>query len=157
MNAMDRIKHFFSSPLRSSLFTLCVTLIIVLAVLGIRLPNEVVLFTEPIANANSFLAMFMLGCMMSFAVSRERLVSMAKLLSLRVAFSIAFTCLIWAVLPCDGTLKAVLTLLVWGPASALAPMYTHMSGADGGLAGFANAVTIILGVIAATTIALTLT
>ena len=119
-------------------------------------PNEIVLFTEPIANANSFLAMFMLGCMMSFAVSRERLASVAKLLSLRVAFSIAFTCLIWAVLPCDGMLKAVLTLLVWGPASALAPMYTQMSGGDGGLAGFANAATIILGVIAATTIALTL-
>ena len=43
-----------------------------------------------------------------------------------------------------------------GPASALAPMYTQMSGGDGGLAGFANALTIILGVIAATLIALTL-
>lgn len=153
---VDHPARFIAKRLFGSLPFDTYLLIIVLAVLGIRLPNEVVLFTEPIANANSFLAMFMLGCMMSFAVSRERLVSMAKLLSLRVAFSIAFTCLIWAVLPCDGTLKAVLTLLVWGPASALAPMYTHMSGADGGLAGFANAVTIILGVIAATTIALTL-
>ena len=41
MNAMDRIKHFFSSRLRSSLFTLCVTLIIVLAVvLAVRENNK---------------------------------------------------------------------------------------------------------------------
>ena len=53
-------------------------------------------------------------------------------------------------------MRALLTLLVWSPASALAPMYTQMSGGDGGLAGFANALTIILGVIAATLIALTL-
>lgn len=53
-------------------------------------------------------------------------------------------------------MRALLTLLVWSPASALAPMYTQMSGGDGGLAGFANALTIILGVIAATFIALTL-
>lgn len=124
-----------------------------LAVAGISLPSEVVQFTDPIANANPFLAMFMLGSMMSFAVSKEKVAQVAKLLGLRVTFAALFTCLIWMVLPLDGTLKAVLTLLVWGPASALAPMYTQLLG-GGGLAGFANAATIILGILAATTITL---
>lgn len=47
MNAMDRIKHFFSSPLRSSLFTLCVTLIIVLAVvLAVRENNKLLSLSD---------------------------------------------------------------------------------------------------------------
>ena len=80
----------------------------------------------------------------------------ARLVGLRAAFSVLLTCVIWLALPIDQTMRALLTLLVWSPASALAPMYTQMSGGDGGLAGFANALTIILGVIAATFIALTL-
>ena len=130
--------------------------LIALAALNVRLPQEIVLFTEPIANANSFLAMFMLGLMMSFSVSRERIAKVARLVGLRAAFSVVLTCIVWLALPVDDVMRALLTLLVWSPASALAPMYTQMSGGDGGLAGFANALTIILGVIAATFITLTL-
>ena len=129
-------------------------LLIVLAVLDIRIPQDVVRFTEPIANANSFLAMLMLGMGMSFAVSRERVAKVARLVGLRMAYAALFSLAAVALLPFDATTKAVLLVLVWGPASALAPTYTQMSGADGGLAGFANAVTIVVGVVAATTIAL---
>ena len=100
--------------------------------------------------------MFMLGLMMSFSVSHERMAKVARLVGLRAAFSALLTGIVWLALPIDGVMRALLTLLVWSPASALAPMYTQMSGGDGGLAGFANALTIILGVIAATFIALTL-
>lgn len=154
-----RIEHpvrFVAKRLFSSLPFDTYLLIIVLSVAGVRLPAELVAFTEPIANANSFLAMFMLGLMMSFSVSRERLAKVARLVGLRAAFSVVLTCIVWLALTVDDVMRALLTLLVWSPASALAPMYTQMSGGDGGLAGFANALTIILGVIAATFIALTL-
>ena len=155
----SRTEHpvrFVAKRLFSSLPFDTYLLIIVLSVAGVRLPSELVAFTEPIANANSFLAMFMLGLMMSFSVSRERMAKVARLVGLRAAFSVVLTCIVWLALPVDDVMRALLTLLVWSPASALAPMYTQMSGGDGGLAGFANALTIILGVIAATLIALTL-
>ena len=155
----SRVEHpvrFVAKRLFSSLPFDTYLLIIVLSVAGVRLPSELVAFTEPIANANSFLAMFMLGLMMSFSISHERMAKVARLVGLRAAFSVLLTCVIWLALPIDQTMRALLTLLVWSPASALAPMYTQMSGGDGGLAGFANALTIILGVIAATFIALTL-
>ena len=69
----SRIQHpvrFVAKRLFSSLPFDTYLLIIVLSVAGVRLPSELVAFTEPIANANSFLAMFMLGLMMSFSVSR---------------------------------------------------------------------------------------
>ena len=155
----SRIQHpvrFVAKRLFSSLPFDTYLLIIVLSVAGARLPSELVAFTEPIANANSFLAMFMLGLMMSFSISHERMAKVARLVGLREAFSAVLTCVVWLALPVDNVMRALLTLLVWSPASALAPMYTQMSGGDGGLAGFANALTIILGVIAATLIALTL-
>lgn len=129
-------------------------LIIVLALAGIHLPQEVVQFTEPIAQANSFLALFMLGLMMSFSASRERVAKVAELVGLRVVYACAFTALAFVMLPFDTMTKWVIALLVWGPASALAPTYTQMSGGDGGLAGFANACTIVIGVVAATVIAI---
>ena len=155
----SRIQHpvrFVAKRLFSSLPFDTYLLIIVLSVAGARLPSELVAFTEPIANANSFLAMFMLGLMMSFSISHERMAKVARLVGLRAAFSAVLTCVVWLALPVDNVMRALLTLLAWSPASALAPMYTQMSGGDGGLAGFANALTIILGVIAATLIALTL-
>lgn len=132
----SRIEHpvrFVAKRLFSSLPFDTYLLIIVLSVAGVRLPSELVAFTEPIANANSFLAMFMLGLMMSFSISHERMAKVARLVGLRAAFSVLLTCVIWLALPIDQTMRALLTLLVWSPASALAPMYTQMSGGDGGL------------------------
>lgn len=45
-------------------------------------------------------------------------------------------------------------MLLWAPASAMGPTFTLWSDGDFGLAGLANAIAIILGVIATTTIAL---
>lgn len=73
--------------------------------------------------------MFMLGLMMSFSISHERMAKVARLVGLRAAFSVLLTCVIWLALPIDQTMRALLTLLVWSPASALAPMYTQMSAA----------------------------
>lgn len=79
--------------------------------------------------------MFMLGLMMSFSISHERMAKVARLVGLREAFSAVLTCVVWLAFPVDNVMRALLTLLVWSPASALAPMYTQMSGGDGGLAG----------------------
>ena len=78
----SRIEHpvrFVAKRLFSSLPFDTYLLIIVLSVAGVRLPSELVAFTEPIANANSFLAMFMLGLMMSFSISHERMAKVARL------------------------------------------------------------------------------
>lgn len=151
---IDHPLRFIAKRLLTSLPFDAYLLLIGLALLNIRIPEQVVTFTAPLANANGFLAMFMLGLMMKFSFDKHKILNVLELVGLRLVYASVFTALIWLVLPFDATLKAVLMLLVWGPSSALAPMYTNMSGGDGGLAGFANATTIIVGVIAATTIAL---
>lgn len=132
----SRIEHpvrFVAKRLFSSLPFDTYLLIIVLSVAGVRLPSELVAFTEPIANANSFLAMFMLGLMMSFSVSRERMAKVARLVGLRAAFSVVLTCIVWLALPVDDVMRALLTLLVWSPGKrACAYVYPDVGG-DGGL------------------------
>ena len=128
--------------------------LIALAVAGISIPEAIVRFTAPIANANSFLAMFMLGLMIRFEVDREKLAKVARLLCLRVAVSVVASALVFSLLPFDATTRIVIVMLLWAPASAMGPTFTLWSDGDFGLAGLANAITIILGVIATTTIVL---
>ena len=128
--------------------------LIALAVAGISIPDAVVQFTAPIANANSFLAMFMLGLMIRFEIDREKLAKVARLLCLRIIVSIVASALVFSLLPFDATTRIVIVMLLWAPASAMGPTFTLWSDGDFGLAGLANAITIILGVIATTTIVL---
>lgn len=125
-----------------------------LALVGIRTPEVVVTFTEPMANANAFLAMFMLGLMVNAQVDAAKLGKVVRLVAARVAMSALFSALIWCALPFDATARLILVMLVWATAGSMGPVFTQWSHGDYGLAGFANAVTIVIGVVAVTGIAL---
>ena len=45
--------------------------------------------------------------------------------------------------------------MLWAPATAISTTFTLWLGGDAGLAGFANAITIVIGVVAAVVILLT--
>ena len=92
--------------------------------------------------------------MIRFEVSREKLAKVARLIGLRVVVSIVASALTFTLLPFDATTRIVIVMLLWAPASAMGPTFTLWSDGDFGLAGLANAITIILGVVATTTIVL---
>ena len=151
---IDRPVRFVLRRLLSSVPFDAYMILIVLAVLEIHLPDEVVKFTEPIANANSVLALFMLGLMIRFTADRKQIREIAQLASIRIVAAAVFTALEFAFLPFDFTSKVVIAILLWAPSSALGPVFTLRSGGDFGLAGLASGFTIILGVCAATTISI---
>ena len=76
--------RFVAKRLAKSIAFDAYIILIVLAVAEIRIPDAIVQFTAPIANANSFLAMFMLGLMIRFEVDRNKLAKVARLIGLRV-------------------------------------------------------------------------
>ena len=92
--------------------------------------------------------------MIRFEVSREKLAKVARLIGLRVVVSIVASALVFAFLPFDATTRIVIVMLLWAPASAMGPTFTLWSDGDFGLAGLANAITIILGIVATTAIVL---
>ena len=137
------VRRMFSSAAVDTYLVL-----IVMALLGVAVPEPVIKFTQPMANANAFLAMFMLGLMMNLDVDRAKLAKAARLLGMRGVFNVAFTVLALFVLPFSPAVRIVLTMLIWAPMGAMGPVFTMWCKADHGLAGFANAVTIIVAIVA---------
>lgn len=143
------VKRLFSSlPFDAYL------ILIVLAVFDIIIPQQVVAFTEPIANANAFCAMLMLGLMIGFTSAGAKLKKVAIILGARALFSIAFCMLTLAFLPFDFMTKLVVCILLWAPASAMGPTFTLWCGGDEKLAGLSNGTTIVEAIVVATAIVL---
>ena len=129
--------------------------LVAMALLGLRFPDAVIGFTQPMANANAFLAMFMLGLMMNLDVDRARLARAGRLLAARGAFNVAFTLLALFVLPLARSVRIVLAMLIWAPMGSMGPVFTLWCGGDHGLAGFVNAVTIAVAIVVMTAIVVT--
>ena len=149
----DRFKVFCHSLFSSVAFD-CYVVLIFMGMLGLRLPSQVLTLIDPIANANSFLAMFMVGLMIKFTVNGKKVAELARLLIWRFGFAIALCLAALFLLPLDASVKPVIAVLAWAPAPSMGPVYTLWGKGDKGLAGMANALTILVGVIVMTTLVL---
>ena len=145
------VKRLFSSVP----FDLYIVLI-ALAVLNVNIPSQVVTFIEPIANANSFLSMFMLGLMVQFSIDRNKIGQLVRLIGLRIVFSLVMTVAVMMFLPFDFVTRVVVAALLWSPIGSLGPVYTMWAKGDVGLAGLANVVSIVIAIFAMTITALIL-
>ena len=143
------VRRMFSSVTIDAYLTL-----IVLAIFDIRIPQPIVDFTQPMANANAFLAMFMLGLMTHLSVDASKLGKVVRLLSLRFTLNVAFTLVALFVLPFSPIVKLILCMGIWAPAGAMGPVFTMWCKGDYGLAGFANTITVAVSIVALTCIAL---
>ncbi len=129
-------------------------ILIVVFLLGFTVPEPVIKFIEPISNANAFLAMFMLGLMVQFSLGEGKISQLVRLLVLRFLLAAVMSALVMAFLPFDQMVRLVVVALLWSPMGALGPVYTLWAKGDVGLAGFANVITIVVGVVAMTAVAL---
>ena len=146
---MLAVKRLFSSVP----FDLYCVLIIV-SLLGVTIPEQVVSFIEPISNANSFLAMFMLGLMVQFSLGKGKVFQLVRLLGLRFLLSAVMSIGALTLLPFDPATRVVIAVLLWSPMGALGTVYTLWAKGDVGLAGFANVVTVVVGIVAMTAAAM---
>lgn len=137
----------FARALFSSVAFDCYVVLIVMGLFGLRIPPVTITLIDPIANANSFLAMFMIGLMIRFTVNKAKVVELVRLLSWRFAFSTLLSLTALFLLPFDPVTRKVVAVLAWAPAPSMGPVYTLWAGGDKGLAGMANALTILAGII----------
>lgn len=152
--SIEQPLKFVAKRLFSSLPFDAYLVLIVLAIFDIQIPQQVVAFTEPIANANAFCAMLMLGLMIGFTSAGAKLKKVAIILGARAFFSIAFCLMTLVFLPFDFTTKLVICILLWAPASAMGPTFTLWCGGDERLAGLSNGITIVEAIVVATAIVL---
>lgn len=145
------LKRLFSSITVDAYLVL-----VTMAILGIPVPSLVVQFTEPMANANAFLAMFMLGLVTNFSIDAKKMGDLARLLGARLLANVTFTAVTVLALPFDAGVKTIICMMTWAPFGAMGPVFTMWCKGDHGLAGFANAISVMVSVVVMTAIILAL-
>ncbi len=151
----QKLKTFAKTLFSSAAFDTYIVLI-ALGVAGLKVPAEVITLIDPIANANAFLAMFMVGLMIRFSLTGKKVKELVRLLSWRVIVATILSFIALNVLPFDMEVRKVICVLAWAPIGSTGPLYTLWAGGDVGLAGMANAISVIAGIAIMTALVLVL-
>lgn len=140
------LKRLFSSvPLD------CYVILTILSLCGFSVPRIVVDFISPIASANAFLSMFMLGLLFSPKPKAVYLRHTARVLAARYLIMSAAAALCYHILPLDLDVRRILCVLLFCPIGSFAPAFIEKCHGDGEMAAFTNSISIVLSLIIMTT------
>ena len=100
-----------------------------------------------IANANAFLAMFMLGVGFNLSGDFRQIGTIVRVLGLRYGLSALMALAVWFLLPFDAEVRTTLVILLFSPISAIVPAFTGDLGEDVGLSSAINSISIICSIV----------
>lgn len=119
----------------------------VLSLLHLSLPSPIVSFAGIIANANAFLAMFMIGVGFKLSGDMSQTGKIAKILLVRYGISIALAAAFFFLLPLDLGYRQALAILSFSPIASAAPAFTADLKEDFGLASAINSISIVISIV----------
>lgn len=140
------LKKLLLSLLKSIPF-LCYVIMTVLGLLDLRLPSPVLSWVGILSNANTFLAMLMIGVGLRLQFDRAQIGRIARLLAVRYLVAVVLALVFWFLLPYDLNVRRTLILLVFSPVPASVPAFTGELKEDVGLASAVNSFSIIISII----------
>lgn len=120
-------------------------LMLIISSVGIRIPSWLDTLIEPVYQANSFMAMVMIGLMLRPIKEKAALRSAARVITGRLAFAALFSFCLYHFAPLSLEMRQVLAVTAFAPVSTLAPIYTEKCGGDNALSSFTASVSIIVG------------
>ncbi len=94
------------------------------SVLSITLPPEVLRAVKTIGQANTTLAMIIIGSALSFALDKNTVKSICKLLSLRYLTALMLSVAVWTLLPYPSEIKTMLTVIAFAPIGSMNSVMT---------------------------------
>lgn len=139
-------KRLFKTLLTSVPF-MCYIIMVTLNLCKITLPAPVLSFAQIIANANAFVAMFMLGVGFELGSDRKQLGAILKVVIVRYAVATVLACVFYFLLPVDAEIRKALVILVFSPIGAAVPAFTQELKEDVGLSSAINSVCIIISIV----------
>lgn len=121
----------------------CYILMLILNLLHISLPGAVISFADIIANANAFMAMFMIGVGFKLSGDKKQMGAIVRILIVRygAAFVLALVCFFY--LPLQLEVRQAVVILAFSPIAAAAPAFTAELKGDVGLASAVNSISIV--------------
>ncbi|MGX6978031.1 AEC family transporter [Vagococcus elongatus] len=138
----DTLKKFlYSAPFMMYLFVLA------LYGLAIELPAFIYELIQPIAQANAFIATFMLGLMFQLPQTKAGKNNVAGVLLLRFICAVIFSLLTFYVLPLSPEIKKTVIILLFSPIGAMASNYTLKLKGDPALSSFSISLSILVSLV----------
>lgn len=116
--------------LLSSMPFVAYLIMISLCALEIRLPNIVFDFDGMIGQANTFLAMILIGIMFEPKMKKSVLKDMGSVFVLRIFLACIFSYIIYHYFPGPILHRQILSIVVFSPILSIAPIYTERCGYD---------------------------
>lgn len=123
------------------------TLMLVLALLRIRIPMGIANFIQPIANANSYCAMFMIGLMFEIDPKREVLQQIGTVVLARNMAAVLLALGCYFLLPLPLEVRQSLAVISFAPPSALTPAFVERCGGDASTASCISSFCIVTALI----------
>lgn len=111
---------------------------ILLCAAQIHLPQPVYTVAGMIGQANSFLAMLLIGILFEPKINRSEGKDMVSVFLLRMALGITFALLIYYFLPVPLMYRQILAIIVFSPILSVAPIYTERCGYNRAVAAVLN-------------------
>lgn len=119
----------------------------ILCLTHVKIPVFVTSLAGIIANANAFVAMFMLGIGFNLTANKTQIGKIIRAISVRFGVAALLAAFSYFILPFDAEVRKVLVLLVFSPVGSAVPAFTGEMGSDVGLSSAINSVSIICSVI----------
>jgi len=123
-----------------------------LCLLHVPIPTVVTTFSGIIADANAFLAMFMIGVGFKVSANRSQLGHIVRLVAVRFGVAAVLALCFYFLLPFSGEIRKALMLLVFSPIAAAAPAFTGEMKNDVGLASAVNSICIVISIVCIVTL-----
>lgn len=120
---------------------------ITLNLTGLQLPGAVLSFAEIIKNANTFIAMLMIGVGFKLEADAKQLLRIAKILLLRYGVAAVLASVFYFVLPFSLEIRQTLVLLAFSPISSAVPAFTAEMKGDVGLSSAINSISILCSIV----------
>lgn len=136
---------FLRSMFSSVVFDVYLALV-VLKLAHLRLPDPVITFTSTVGQANTFLAMLMIGIGLEVRLERSRYARAARYLAIRYTLVTLMAVGLW-LSPLPHHLRVLLVLVVYAPVAAMTPGFTSEIDGDVTLSTFMTSITILVAVV----------
>lgn len=122
-------------------------IILILALLKIEVPAQIVEMTSIIGNANTFLAMFMIGLYLNININLAEIKSVIEIIIIRFLGTTVLALIIYFVFPLPLVAKQIIIMCIYSPITSVAPVFSYKCGYKGDVPALVNSISIIFSIV----------
>ncbi|KFI50673.1 AEC family transporter [Bifidobacterium biavatii] len=145
----ERLRTIALGFLKSGPFDMYMAMTIVV-LFDLPIPRLIPDVLAPVADANPFCSMLMVGMLMELPATRNDMRDVAQVIGWRLPCSVLFALAAWFLLPLDATTRQAVALMCFAPTAVFCTLFTDRVLGNARLAGFTLATTSFIAMFAMT-------